>query len=94
MKLVHGITAYSQMYRADKYSKHSSIMISLAEWLSVRLRTKWLWVQVPLLSLKLQILGLFRAKGFDIQATTECRFSLKRVRGKIATYSQMHCTDM
>ena len=25
---------------------------SLAKWLSVRLRTKWLWVRVPLQSLK------------------------------------------
>ena len=29
------------------------------EWLSVHLRTKWLWVRIPLLSLKLQILRLF-----------------------------------
>ena len=31
--------------------------------LSVRLRTKWLWVQVKLLSLKLQILCLFRGRS-------------------------------
>ena len=35
---------------------------SLAKWLSVRLRTKWLWVRVPLQSLKLQISRLFRAR--------------------------------
>ena len=28
-------------------------LASLDKWLSVRLRTKWLWVQIPLLSLKL-----------------------------------------
>ena len=28
---------------------------SLAKWLSVRLRTKWLWVRVQLQSIKLQI---------------------------------------
>ena len=32
---------------------------SLAKWLSVRLRTKWLWVRILLLSLKLQIWCLF-----------------------------------
>ena len=31
---------------------HLTKLISLAKWLSVRLRTKWLWVQVPLQSLK------------------------------------------
>ena len=29
-------------------------LVSLAKWLSVSLRTKWLWVQVPLQSLKLR----------------------------------------
>ena len=32
----------------------SEIHASLAKWLSVRLRTKWLWVQIMLLSLKRQ----------------------------------------
>ena len=36
-------------------------LVSLAKWLSVHLQTKWLWVQVPLQSLKLQILRLFQA---------------------------------
>ena len=36
---------------------------SLAKWLSVRLRTMWLWIRVPLQSLKLQISRLFRARG-------------------------------
>ena len=34
----------------------------LAKWLSVRLRTKWLWVRIPLLTLKLQILCLKKVK--------------------------------
>ena len=38
-------------------------LASLAKWLSVRLRTKWLWVGVPLLSLELQISRLFRARS-------------------------------
>ena len=29
----------------------------------------------------------------DIQANTECGFTLKRVRDMTRTYSQMHCTD-
>ena len=35
----------------------------LAKWLNVRLGTKWLWVRIPLLSLKLQISPLFRARS-------------------------------
>ena len=42
--------------------------------LSVRLRTKWLWVRIPLLSLK-------------VQAIIECRLTLKRVRDMIVAYS-------
>ena len=38
-------------------------MTSFAKWLSVRLRTKWMWVPVQLQSLKLQILRLFRARS-------------------------------
>ena len=38
-------------------------LASLAKWLSVRLRTKWLWVRVQLQSLKLQISRLFRARS-------------------------------
>ena len=36
---------------------------SAAKWLSVRLRTMWLWIRIPLQSLKLQISRLFRARG-------------------------------
>ena len=54
---------------------------TLAKWLSVRLRTKWLCIRVLLQSLKLQIyIAPFSCKVFlDIQATTECRFTLKRL---------------
>ena len=45
------IITYSQMHHTDKSSQ------------SVRLWTKWLWVWVPLLSLKLQILCLFWARS-------------------------------
>ena len=29
------------------------VLANLAKWLNARLRTKWLWVRIPLLSLKL-----------------------------------------
>ena len=38
---------------------HKNIVPSLAKWLSVRSQTTWLWVRVPLQSLKLQISCLF-----------------------------------
>ena len=38
-------------------------LASLAKWLSVRLRTKWLWVRVRLHSLNLQIWRLLRARN-------------------------------
>ena len=38
-------------------------LFSLAKWLSVRLRTKWLWVRVQLQSLHLQISRLLRARS-------------------------------
>ena len=34
-------------------------LASFAKWLSVCLRTKWMWVRVPLQSLNLQLLLLF-----------------------------------
>ena len=34
---------------------HLAKLVSLAKWLSVLLRTNWLWVQIPLQSLKLQM---------------------------------------
>ena len=38
-------------------------LASLAKWLSVRLRTKWFWVQVQLQSLKLQISRLLQVRS-------------------------------
>ena len=73
------IETYSQMHRTDKYSQDSSI--SLAKWLSVCLRTKWLWVRITLLSLKLQIWRLLRARSSLIfRQTIECGFTLEFVR--------------
>ena len=59
-------------------------MNSLPKWLNVPLRTKWLWVRIPLLSLKLQILCLIRARSsLTFRQTIECRFTLKLVHDMI-----------
>ena len=61
----------------------------LAKWLSVRLQTKWFWVQLQ--SLKTSDFMPASSKKFlDIQATIECRFTLKRVRDMARTYSQIY----
>ena len=60
-------------------------------WNVVRLQTKWLWVRVPLQSLKLQISRLFRARSsLTFKATIECAFTLKSVRDMLRTYSQIN----
>ena len=59
--------------------------------MSVCLRTKCLLVWIPLLSLKTSDIAPVSSKQFlDTQATIECRFTLKRVRGMIRTYSQAY----
>ena len=71
-----------------------SQLASLAKWLSVRQWTKWLRVRIPLQSFKLQISHLLFAKKFlDIQVTTECRFTLKRVCDMIRRHGEMHHID-
>ena len=42
------------VHHVDKYSKHRSIFrASLAIWLSVLVRTTWLWIRIPLQSLRM-----------------------------------------
>ena len=55
------VRTYSQMHRTYKYSQHSSIIwpVWLNDWVSVRLRTKWLWVPVQLQSLNKWICLIF-----------------------------------
>ena len=68
-------------------------LASLAKWLSVRLQTKWLWVGIPLLSLKLQMWHLLQTRSsLSFRQTIECRFTLKLVRDMITSYSHMHRT--
>ena len=65
-------------------------LAGLAKWLSVRLRTKWLWVRITLLSLKLQIWRLLRARSsLTFRQTIERGFTLKLVRDMIITYSEI-----
>ena len=55
----------------------------------VNLHSKWLWVRVPLQSLKTSDIAPVSSKELlDIQANIECGFTLKRVRDMIRTYSQ------
>ena len=59
----------------------------MAKCLCVRLRTQWFWVQISLLSLKLQIWRLLRARSsLTFRQTIECGFTLKLVRDVITTY--------
>ena len=55
------------------------------------LQTKWLCVRIPFLSLKL--VPVLSKEFLDIEATTECKFTLKRVRDMIITYRQIYRTD-
>ena len=68
-------------------------LASLTNRLSVRLRTRRLWVQLSMQSLKFQIFRLFRAKVFlDIQGNKGCGFTLKCVCEIIKTNTQMQRT--
>ena len=42
----------SQMYCVFLLTRQPNHLASLAKWLSVRLRIKWMWVRVPLQSVK------------------------------------------
>ena len=65
-------------------------LTSLAKWLSVRLQNKWLWVRITLLSFKLQIYCLLRARSsLTFRQTIGCGFTLKLVRDMTITYSQI-----
>ena len=88
------IRTYNQLHRTGKYSQHSSIIWPV--WLN-----GWVFVyelsgcgfESSCSSLKFQNFAPASSKEFlDIQATIECGFTLKRVRGMIRTHSQMHRT--
>ena len=58
----NGIRTQNHLVR-ERTLNHLAKLPSLARWLSVGLRANWLWVRIPLLSLKLHILRLFRARS-------------------------------
>ena len=69
-------------------------LASLAKWLSVRLRTTWFWVGISLLSLKLQVWCMLRARSsLTFRQTIGCGFTLKLVHDMI-TYSQLNFPNL
>ena len=63
-------------------------MTTLVKGLSVRLQTKWLWVRILVVVTKTSYMASFSSKEFlDIQATPDCRFTVKRVSGMIRTHN-------
>ena len=57
-KWLQRIRNHSQLVRKqiiNHLAKLANCLSSLAKWLSVRLQTKWLWVRVPLQSLKVAL---------------------------------------
>ena len=85
LKLVRHIIIHTVKCTVQiNYHNATQSLASLAKWLSVRLQTKWLWVRLPLLSLKVQIWHLLRARTpLTFKQTIESRFTLKLVRDMI-----------
>ena len=88
------ITRYSKMHRTDKYSQHSSIIwpVSVNGWVFVY-ELNWLWVRIPLQSLKLQIWHLLWALMINlcriliVVCSTIC-YSLKKKQYLIQCFLQ------
>ena len=92
-KCVHEmLITYSQIHHTNKYSQYSSVIrkTSLAKWLSVRLRTKWLWVRTCCSHLNLDIAPALSKEFRDIQATIEYRFTQKHTHTHTHTYSYLY----
>ena len=82
------IRTHNHLVRKRKLN-HLAKLDSLAKWVSVRLQTNWLWVQIALLPFKPQIWRLLQARrSLTFRQTIECGFTLKLVRDMIITYSQ------
>ena len=78
----------SKEIRTNNHLVRKWILNHLAKWLSVCLQSKWLWVRISLLSLKLQIRCLLWARSSLIfRQTVACGFNLKLVRDMIITHS-------
>ena len=68
-------------------------LANLAKWLSVPLRTKWLWGRIPLQSsnpvtvlLTSDIAPVSSKEFLDTQGTIDCRFTLKGICDMIRTH--------
>ena len=82
------------MHRTDKYSQHTSLVwpVWLNNWVFVyRLSSCWFEFRCSHLTFRYRTCS--NQGVLDIQATIECRFTLKCIRDMIVTYTQMHCTD-
>ena len=78
--------AFHNIQSNAPYRQMLNHLVSLTKYLSVHLRTKWLWVRIPLLSLKFQIWRLLRARtSLTFRKAIKCSFTLKLVR-KMITY--------
>ena len=77
-----------ELFSQTTFCKWLSYVVSTYLY-SVHLRSKWLWVRIPLLFTLTSDIAPVSSKEFlDIQATIECRFTLKCVLGMIITYSR------
>ena len=65
-----------RLIRSKTTFNHLAKLDSLAKWWSVCLQTKWLWVRIPLKSLKLQISRLYRAWSSCKFKQLQCLHSL------------------
>ena len=85
---------YSQMHHTDMYSEHSLIILPVSSNGSVFVyEPSFFGVDSSCSHLKFRFHTCFEQELLEIQETTECGFTLKRVRDITRTYSQMHGTD-
>ena len=67
-----------QPHSLQTNTNHLAKLANLAKWLSVHLRTKWLWIRIALPSLKLQLWRLLWARSSStFKQTIECGFTMK-----------------
>ena len=92
MSLILRVSNAIRTYNHIVYKRtlnHLAKLTNLAKWLSVHLRTKWLWIRIALPSLKLQLWRLLWARSSStFKQTIECGFTLKLISDMIITYSQ------
>ena len=81
------IQNYARNYTRYMPLKSHFLWFTWAKWYSVCLQSRWLWVGIPSQSFKFHSSHLFWENFLDIQATIECRFTLKEVFDMIRTCS-------